>query len=162
MSLLGKITKAVKKVANIATVLNPALGGGTTDINRAMGQALGIPAGFPGMTGGPVAGGALPSASFLPQVVAGGVALGKQILSTKTGKAAVVTGGVAVADAALDFFGGDDGGGRRRRMNPLNVRAARRAIRRIKAVRKITASIEKSLPKAKARGGHQHFVRHRR
>lgn len=43
---------------------------------------------------------------------------------------------------------------RRRRMNPLNVRAARRAIRRIKAVRKITAQIERSLPtrKVHARG----------
>lgn len=35
---------------------------------------------------------------------------------------------------------------RRRRLNPLNVRAARRAIRRIKAVRKITAQIERALP----------------
>src|SRR5262245_11894995 len=34
----------------------------------------------------------------------------------------------------------------RRRINPLNVRAARRAIRRIKAVRKITAQIERALP----------------
>lgn len=38
------------------------------------------------------------------------------------------------------------GGRRRRRINPLNVRAARRAIRRIKAVRKITAQIERALP----------------
>ncbi len=34
-----------------------------------------------------------------------------------------------------------------RRMNPLNPRAARRAIRRIKAVRRITRDIERSLPK---------------
>lgn len=51
-------------------------------------------------------------------------------------------------------------GRRRRRMNPLNARAARRAIRRIKAVRRITADIERSLPKAKARrsysGAHRH------
>ena len=48
---------------------------------------------------------------------------------------------------------------RRRRMNPLNVRAARRAIRRIKAVRKITNEIERSLPKARStarsRGGYR-------
>jgi hypothetical protein len=38
-----------------------------------------------------------------------------------------------------------------RRMNPLNPRAARRAIRRIKAVRRITRDIERSLPKAATR-----------
>lgn len=38
-----------------------------------------------------------------------------------------------------------------RRMNPLNPRAARRAIRRIKAVRRITRDIERSLPKAASR-----------
>lgn len=37
-----------------------------------------------------------------------------------------------------------------RRINPLNVRAARRAIRRIKAVRKITAQIERALPRRPA------------
>jgi len=50
-----------------------------------------------------------------------------------------------------DFLVRPMGYRKRRRMNPLNVRAARRAIRRIKAVRKITADIERSLPKAKAR-----------
>lgn len=38
-----------------------------------------------------------------------------------------------------------------RRMNPLNPRAARRAIRRIKAVRRITRDIERSLPKVSTR-----------
>ena len=42
-------------------------------------------------------------------------------------------------------------GRKRRRMNPLNARAARRAIRRIKAVRRITHDIERSLPKARSR-----------
>lgn len=37
-----------------------------------------------------------------------------------------------------------------RRINPLNVRAARRALRRIKAVRKITAQIERALPRRAA------------
>lgn len=40
-----------------------------------------------------------------------------------------------------------------RRMNPLNVKAARRAIRRIKGVRKICNDIERSLPMRRARGG---------
>jgi hypothetical protein len=37
-----------------------------------------------------------------------------------------------------------------RRMNPMNAKAARRAIRRIKAVRKITHDIEAQLPRARA------------
>jgi hypothetical protein len=36
-----------------------------------------------------------------------------------------------------------------RRMNPLNPRAARRSIRRIKAVRRISQNIERALPKAR-------------
>lgn len=38
-----------------------------------------------------------------------------------------------------------------RRINPLNAKAARRAIRRIKAVRKIASTIERALPKARHR-----------
>lgn len=38
---------------------------------------------------------------------------------------------------------------RNRRMNPLNPRAARRSIRRIKGVQKISADIRKALPKAR-------------
>jgi hypothetical protein len=41
-------------------------------------------------------------------------------------------------------------GHRRRRMNPGNARAARRAIRRIKSVRKLLHSIEAQLPKRRS------------
>lgn len=54
---------------------------------------------------------------------------------------------------------------KRRRMNPLNVKAARRAIRRIKAVRKITRDIEKSLPvrtvRRAAPAGHRARLSHK-
>lgn len=40
---------------------------------------------------------------------------------------------------------------RRRRMNPLNPRAARRAISRIKSLRKLTRSIEAQLPKVRVK-----------
>lgn len=47
--------------------------------------------------------------------------------------------------------GGFSASGRRyRRMNSLNPRAARRAIRRIKSLRKFTQSIESTLPRRKA------------
>ena len=50
---------------------------------------------------------------------------------------------------------------RNRRMNPLNGRAATRAIRRIKGARKMLQKIERSLPRAKARAvpRHGHRVR---
>ena len=50
---------------------------------------------------------------------------------------------------------------RNRRMNPLNGRAATRAIRRIKGARKMLQKIERSLPRARARAvpRHGHRVR---
>lgn len=45
---------------------------------------------------------------------------------------------------------------RNRRMNPLNGRAASRAIRRIKGARKMLQKIERSLPRAKARATPRH------
>lgn len=69
--------------------------------------------------------------------------------------------GGAIYDAAGNYLGQSR---KRRRMNPLNARAARRAIRRIKAVRKITMDIERSLPKqrtsrsAPRRGSNPDFI----
>lgn len=47
------------------------------------------------------------------------------------------------------------GGRRYKRMNPMNIKAARRAIRRIKSARKLMRSIESQLPRraAVAKGG---------
>lgn len=45
---------------------------------------------------------------------------------------------------------------RNRRMNPLNGRAASRAIRRIKGARKMLQKIERGLPRAKARATPRH------
>jgi len=50
---------------------------------------------------------------------------------------------------------------RRRRMNPLNGRAAFRALRRIKAVRKLLHGIERHLPKVRPKA-HFFHPRHRR
>ena len=52
-------------------------------------------------------------------------------------------------------------GRRRRRMNPLNGRAAFRALRRIKAVRKLLHGIERHLPKVRPKV-HFFHPRHRR
>jgi len=50
---------------------------------------------------------------------------------------------------------------RRRRINPLNPRAARRAIRRVVAVRKMLRSIDRHLPKVRVKPAHP-FARRKR
>jgi hypothetical protein len=53
--------------------------------------------------------------------------------------------GQVMIDRTRAQFGGR-AGGRRKRMNPLNPKAARRAIARIRSLRKLTHSIEAQLP----------------
>jgi len=70
----------------------------------------------------------------------------------KWGKAAAQAAGYTVVGTAVfDSSGQQVGTTGGRRMNPMNAKAARRAIRRIKSVRKILTNIEKSLPKARRR-----------
>lgn len=176
MSLFSKIKKAAKKIGKVATVINPALGGGLSKTNAIQGQLL--TAGM-GMIGSPVS---MPQGGNPLASIAG-------MLGEKIGLPANLTSSVAstllpgpsgnvvddvrayaawkiAPDSLLQtLIPGTGGvlGKKRRRMNPLNARAAKRAIRRIKAVRKITAGIERALPKAKARSyGHSHFHGHRR
>jgi len=82
--------------------------------------------------------------SVVPSVVnAVGSILGGTVGRTVATGAATVGTALGVGQAISTVFGSPK---KRRRMNPLNVRAARRAIRRVKAVRKITNDIEKQLP----------------
>jgi hypothetical protein len=55
---------------------------------------------------------------------------------------------------------------KRRRQNPINVKALRRAIRRVKAFKKIEAKVNKLLPKVKSHRtersyGHPHSAHHK-
>lgn len=68
---------------------------------------------------------------------------------TSGGSLTSYTPGRAPACGVAGYHYAKDGSGRlvkNRRMNPLNPKAARRAIRRIKAARKMLTSIERSLP----------------
>lgn len=172
MSLLSKIKKAVKKVGKVATVINPALGGGFSKTNALQGQMLMAGMGAAGVS---MPGGGNPLstlAGFLGEKVGIPASLGSFLASSLL----PIPGGTVTDDLrayaaykiapdsllqSLSFdAAGNPLGKKRRRMNPLNARAAKRAIRRIKAVRKITAGIERALPKAKARS-YGHFHRHR-
>lgn len=65
---------------------------------------------------------------------------------------AAFTAGSRLVDYVGGAFGDENGyTPRRRRINPLNARAANRAIRRIGLVRKQLRKIESKLPKAKCR-----------
>lgn len=150
----GKIGKAVGKVASspvggLALGFIPG-GGIVSTIAR---QAIGAAAQKYG-------GGSAPAQALMkmPKVFPGGSPL--QLLPSKGG-----FGDPSVINRLMQkqfpgwglpakgFSGGYLGAGasgtwqRRRRMNPGNVRAARRAIRRIKSVRKLLKSIESQLPK---------------
>jgi len=60
------------------------------------------------------------------------------------------------------FYGGESHlYKKRRRINPLNPRAARRAIRRVVAVRKMLRSIDRHLPKVRVKPAHP-FARRKR
>lgn len=94
------------------------------------------------------------SKTVLPAVRTGTtavVAAGKRLLPKVNKAAAKALGWVTVGALVYDAAGNLMGQTTTRRMNPLNARAARRAIRRIKSVRKIVRGIESSLPKAKCR-----------
>ena len=149
--LLGAVGRRVEReiIGPVGTVKQP-------------GQPAQVPISFPTVAGTTQAG-------FLPAIVAGGRAV------LRSPAAQGVIGG---ALGALAFSGGGangcpsgfhpakDGSGRcvrNRRMNVANPRAGRRAIRRIKGLRKMLQSIEKQLPrKATARRsstvGHGHKV----
>lgn len=154
MSLFGKIGGFFKKAA-------PAIG-------TAIGAVYGGPAGaqLGGALGGAIAGGGKNSGSmpippvYTPTIFTGGPQSGfvsalpsvlagaGRVLASRGGQIASGVGAGLLFDELGNLIGGTR---KRRRMNPLNARAARRAIRRIKAVRKITRDIEKSLPKQAAR-----------
>lgn len=137
--LFGSIGKILGKVAPIAKVI-PGVGNVLSAVGLA-GTAVGALKGVKSVMSAskavvPYTGGAplLKIPSGIGGVLKGG---------------ALVAGGAGAAAVAGRILG--PGTGRRyRRMNPLNHKAATRAVRRIKAVRKLCRSIESSLPKQKA------------
>ena len=72
---------------------------------------------------------------------------GPQLSLQGAGPGARVVSAQGVARAQAAMFGGKKG----RRINPGNATAARRAIRRIKSVRRLLMSIERQLPRRPAK-----------
>lgn len=149
MSLFGRIFGVVRRVAGFASRVNPivsAIGGiagglaaSPRRVQPMLMAAPGIGTRFTaaGMRTLPTIAQRLPVR--LPQRLP---PIGRDLL--------VGAGGAAAAGALLDRAGRGERK-RVRRINPLNHRAARRAIRRICAVRNICSSIERQLPRAASR-----------
>lgn len=135
MSIFSKIGKAVGKVAK-KIVKSPALGmiPGPVGTLAKLGAVAGIGAGAVKVS-------ASKALAVIPKVKPG-AGLVKTVAAVGAGTVA----GDAIYDAAGNLIGYKQ---KRRRMNPLNPRAARRAIRRVKSVRKMLHNIEKQLPKQK-------------
>lgn len=176
MSLFSKIKKGLKKIGKVLPVsaaMLPTKGGAMSALGTLQ---YGAPVAMPG-AGAAMPGGSNPLA-MLGGFLGGKIGLPENLSSALVSNLLPIPGGTVVDDLRaygayklapdsllqqLNFAGGGVLGKKRRRMNPLNAKAAKRAIRRIKAVRKITAGIERALPKAKARGfahwGHHHHRR---
>jgi hypothetical protein len=179
--LASKITSPLKVIPGVGPVLSkvaskfvPGLGIISTastalsiakGIGKAtkIGQFRGVPiAAKGGMTSGKAAiaaGAAGAAAGFAggrvaaPSGVGGGLA---QMYEAQLRGQGIAPGPARAAARAAT------GGRRYRRINPMNVKAARRAIRRIKGVRKITQDIERQLPRARASKPRFAFARARR
>jgi len=90
----------------------------------------------------------LPSMSRIGAGVGTAARVGSSVLRRVPGGIGTIATGVGAGMMLYDAFG-NPVSRRRRRMNPMNARAARRAIRRIKGARKMLMQIERQLPKAR-------------
>lgn len=174
MSLLGKVGKFLgKAVKTVAPIIPGPVGAiarvatGVAGVAGAVGavrSALPPPPSLPriptaqsGMISGlpmiRAAGRALPGAGAVATTVGSTVRRLAPTVALWTRRAAAAAGLYVVGREVYDSLGNHKGRLRKHRtMNPMNVKAARRAIRRVKAARKICHEIESHLPKAKSRG----------
>lgn len=117
----------------------PAIGGAIAGATRLLPSIL------------PRVGSLIPAAGTAARVAVSGARQVWGKLPRWSKEAAAAAGLTIAGSMVLDSAGNPVGRIGGRRMNPMNAKAARRAIRRIKSVRKILTNIEKSLPRARRR-----------
>lgn len=147
MGFFKSIKKAIKKT--IKPLAQRAVGAFGGPVGAAIFGAATVQPRLPRAPGGAPTFPAIPA---LPP----GVAAPTQLTTRQAARGAVRAAEFVQAGMACPpgFHPAKDGSGRcvrNRRMNPMNPRAARRAIRRIKAARKMLMQIERQLPKQRAR-----------
>jgi len=157
MSLLGSVGSFLKKgVKSLAGIVDNPLTRAAGVVMPGVGQIAGI--------AGVVAGNKAVTRSLVGPSLGAGSALTSAVSDPRVASNSGFTWSSSGPMSSLGFTATSSSSRRRtprmradgtvyypRRMNPLNARAARRAIRRIKAVRKITRDIERSLPKVQTR-----------
>lgn len=113
---------------------------------------------------------------FLPQATRAVAPVGRaivpvarQLVRTPVGRALTIGGAIGAGQElvqrgfkiTIDRRTGQQRMVRRRRLNPGNVRAARRAIRRLRAFKRVTAKVNRLLTPRKVFLGHRHRRRQR-
>jgi hypothetical protein len=152
MSLLKKITKGVgklvSKVTPLASMIPGPIGIGASVLGSVLSKT-------PKVTQAGMALPMLPAvigagARVLPGLGRIGTTVGK-VVGSRVGKAVgAAATGIAIYDAAGNFLGTRK---KYRRMNPMNYRALKRAVKRIKGARKFVRLIDKvGGPVHKSRG----------
>jgi hypothetical protein len=149
MSLLKKAFKAVKgiaaKVAPLASMIPGPVGMGAGVLGTVLSKAPKVAAGLPALP--TVIGYGTRALPGLGKVAVGGVRGVAGKVGRAVGGAAT---GYAIYDAAGNFLGTRK---KYRRMNPMNYRALKRAVKRIKGARKFVRLIDKvGGPVHKSRG----------
>lgn len=161
MSLFKKLGRAIRPLAGAALgVVGGAFGGpagaaigsriGGVIAQRGRGRSVPFPA-VQGIAALPVLAGA---ARILPGLGRIGSTIGRVArtpAARRVGRVAGAIGTVVSGGLILDALTGEVVGRRRsKRINPMNVKAMRRAIRRVKGGRKIAQEIERMLPKRRS------------
>ena len=171
MGLFSSIKKAAKKAIKVAAPI--AIGAGAAQFTGPPAIAAGLPTilrGLPNILKGlPIPGRLPPTIPPIPRLPRGGGGLprgGFPRLPPILPIPGLDFGGGATGGCPAGFHLAKDGSGRcvrNRRMNVMNPRAAKRAIRRIKGARKMLQQIERQLPKQRVRSaprGHRARLTH--
>lgn len=111
----------------------------------------------------------LPTARAIAPVGRAIVPVARQLARAPVGRALTIGGAIGAGQAivergfkiTVDRRTGQQRMVRRRRLNPGNVRAARRAIRRLRAFKRVTAKVNRLLTPRKVFLGHRHRRRQR-
>lgn len=174
MSIFSSIGKALRVgvgglISTAVPVIGPAIGGQIAA--SAIKRPTSVPVQSPRVRATP----AMYTTQSLPSRPGAGIIPAMSRVPQAAQKLLPEVGGAIAGYAAGSLMAGDGNGAcpvgfhldkktrsrcvRNRRMNPLNGRAASRAIRRIKGARKMLQKIERQLPKQRA-SGRSRGVRH--
>jgi hypothetical protein len=149
VGLLSSIGNAFKSVVKVIDnpVTRGALGvAGLSNVGAALSAAAGnqaaVNAQLGAAWGSTYQGGNASTPTFNPAVISGSkqMIFGNNLFPSIPGVSGAAPGGAPLTVAGYTLVK------RRRRMNPTNIKAARRAIRRIRSTRRVLQRIERLLP----------------